>query len=99
MKKFTIAVVVAFFAISLAFATLAVAGPQQEKMKPCNKGANEKNLNGEERQKFMKECLGAKPAALVPQETRMKVCNEEVTERNLTGEARKKFMIDCLSPR
>ena len=33
------------------------ANPQQEKMKACNKDANEKKLKGAEWRKFMSQCL------------------------------------------
>lgn len=38
----------------------AWAGPQQEKMKHCNAEAKTKNLAGDERKKFMSDCLKAK---------------------------------------
>ena len=37
--------------------------PQQAKMTTCNADAKTKALKGDERKKFMKECLSAKPAA------------------------------------
>jgi hypothetical protein len=95
MKKIMIAVVVALFAIGLAFAPFAVATPQQDKMKACNKEATEKKLAGEERKAFMSECLKAKPT-LTPQQEKMKACNKEANEKKLKGEARKKFMSECL---
>ena len=36
------------------------ATAQQNKMKACNATAKEKSLKGDERKKFMKECLSAK---------------------------------------
>ena len=36
---------------------------QQSKMATCNKEAGEKTLKGDERKKFMSECLSAKKAA------------------------------------
>jgi hypothetical protein len=36
---------------------------QREKMKTCNKDAAAKNLKGDERKKFMSDCLKKKPAA------------------------------------
>ena len=62
MKKIMLVIIVTLFAVSMAFAPLAAATPQQEKMKACNKEATEKKLTGEERKKFMSECLKAKPA-------------------------------------
>ena len=49
--------------LALAFSlTLLVAGPalaatQHDKMKSCNAEAAQKTLKGEERRKFMSECL------------------------------------------
>jgi hypothetical protein len=36
---------------------LAGKATQQEKMKACNQDANSQNLKGDERKKFMSECL------------------------------------------
>jgi hypothetical protein len=38
-------------------AKAAAGGSQQNKMTTCNKDAKAKNLAGDERKKFMKECL------------------------------------------
>ncbi|MET0382904.1 MAG: PsiF family protein [Burkholderiaceae bacterium] len=35
--------------------------PQRSKMKICNADAKTKNLHGDERRVFMKQCLSAKP--------------------------------------
>lgn len=63
MKK---ALVAAALALGVAFAAHAAEKkamtPQQEKMSACSKEAKQKNLKGEERKKFMSECLKAKPA-------------------------------------
>ena len=92
----------------LALATLSVpalaATTQQDKMKSCNADAKAKNLGGEERKKFMSECLAAKPAALAqaedkkltPQQAKMKACNADPKAKTLKGEERKKFMSECL---
>ena len=76
--------------------------PQQNKMGLCNKEAGDKK--GDERKKFMKECLSAKPAAAaaVPdkkmaQQDKMKACNKDAGEKKLKGAERKAFMKDCLS--
>ena len=73
------------------------AGAQQEKMKECNAKAADKK--GDERKKFMSECLSAKPAKAAdtgnPQQNKMKECN--VKAGQLKGDERKKFMSDCLS--
>lgn len=70
---------------------------QQNKMTACN--AEAKGKTGDERKKFMSECLKATPAADAskgtPQQERMKSCNAEA--KGKTGDERKKFMSQCLS--
>ena len=68
---------------------------QQEKMKTCNAEAGKKELKGDERKKFMSECLGAK-AAPATQQNKMKTCNAEAGKKELKGDERKKFMSECL---
>jgi hypothetical protein len=92
----------------IALATLAVPAladtAQQDKMKVCNTDATAKGLKGDERQKFMSECLSAKapaaPAAdqkkLTPQQEKMKSCNADATAKKLKGDERNKFMSTCL---
>ena len=74
---------------------------QQEKMKACNADAGQKQLKGDERKKFMSECLSAKspaaePAAPATQQDKMKACNAEAGQKALKGDERKKFMSECL---
>lgn len=76
--------------------------PQQEKMKTCNADAAAKKLDGDDRKKFMSECLSAKaegkPAKeLTPQQQKMKDCNAKAKTEKLKGDARKKWMSECLS--
>ena len=88
---------------------VAHAGPQQEKMKTCNKEAGDKK--GDERKAFMKQCLSAKGADAAPsaaakpsapaagdkkkaQQEKMKSCNKEAGDKK--GDERKKFMATCL---
>jgi hypothetical protein len=47
----------------IAASAAVLAGPQQEKMKSCNKAAKSKLLKGDERKAFMKSCLSNKAAA------------------------------------
>ena len=68
---------------------------QQEKMKTCNAEAGKQELKGDERKKFMSDCLGAK-AAPATQQDKMKTCNAEAGKKELKGDERKKFMSDCL---
>ena len=69
---------------------------QQEKMKSCNAEAGKQSLKGDERKKFMSECLGSKPAPATQQD-KMKSCNAEAGKQSLKGDERKKFMSECLS--
>lgn len=107
MKK-----LIALACLGLLFAASApvLAGPQQEKMKTCNKDAKEKALKGDERKAFMKSCLSNKaeaptdamnaaPAAgdkKAAQQEKMKTCNKDAKEKALKGAERKKFMSTCL---
>ena len=102
--KAMIALVVLAFITSTSFAAeQAKKEPspaqlaQQEKMKACNADAGTKALKGDERKKFMSECLGAKSAsAPVTQQNKMKSCNAEAGTNALKGDERKKFMSECL---
>jgi len=80
----------------------ATTSSQQDKMKVCNEKASGKT--GDERNKFMSECLSAKGDTTAPaaeakvsttQQNKMKVCNEKATGKK--GDERKKFMSECLS--
>ncbi|MBC5764096.1 PsiF family protein [Ramlibacter albus] len=62
---------------------------QQSKMAVCNKEAGDKK--GDERKKFMSECLKNKQAA---QQEKMKTCNADAKDKK--GDERKKFMSECL---
>jgi hypothetical protein len=74
---------------------------QQGKMKTCNADAKTKELKGDERKAFMKECLSAKPAAAADgattQQSKMKTCNADAKTKDLKGAERKTFMKECLS--
>jgi hypothetical protein len=74
---------------------------QQSKMKTCNVDAKTKDLKGDERKKFMSECLSAKPAVAedgkTAQQNKMKTCNADAKTKDLKGDERKKFMKECLS--
>ena len=68
---------------------------QQSKMKTCNADAGAKNLKGDERKAFMKDCLSADKQA--KQQDKMKSCNADAKTKNLKGDERKAFMKECLS--
>ncbi len=89
------------FALSMGSAQAAT--DQQNKMGTCNADAKTKELKGEERKKFMSECLSAKPAAAASapeagtaQQNKMKTCNADAKTKELKGDERKKFMSECL---
>ena len=90
--------------LGAAHAADAVAAPsgQQSKMKSCNADPKAKELKGDERKAFMKECLSAKPAAAeaatgTTQQNKMKTCNADAKTKALKGDERKAFMKSCLS--
>jgi len=71
--------------------------PQQAKMGSCNKEAGAKDLKGDARKAFMKECLSSeKKETKLTQQEKMKVCNKEAGTKALKGDERKAFMKDCL---
>jgi hypothetical protein len=76
--------------------------PQQDKMKACNADAAKKELKGDQRKAFMKDCLAAKTEAkeekkaMMPQQEKMKLCNADAGAKKLKGSERKKFMSACL---
>jgi hypothetical protein len=101
----TIKILIAFAAsFTLSLGALAANEPaagaskaptaQQSKMTSCNKEAGDKSLKGDERKKFMSECLSAKKP--MTQQDKMKSCNKDAGEKALKGDERKKFMSDCL---
>ena len=75
--------------------------PQQQKMATCNKDAGEKKLSGDERKKFMSDCLKADSGAapekkMTAQQQKMASCNKDAGDKKLAGDDRKKFMSSCL---
>ncbi|HHL2498481.1 TPA: PsiF family protein [Yersinia enterocolitica] len=73
---------------------------QQKKMTDCNLQATTQSLKGDDRKKFMSQCLKAQvhpdEKALTPQQQKMKSCNAEAATKELKGDARKTFMSTCL---
>jgi hypothetical protein len=75
------------------------ANAQQGKMATCNKDAGAKGLKGDDRKKFMSDCLSADhPTASkkTAQQEKMATCNKDAGAKSLKGDDRKKFMSDCL---
>ncbi len=74
---------------------------QQTKMTDCNAEAKTKDLKGDERKAFMKQCLSHKPQAEAaqgtPQQEKMKTCNADAKKQSLAGDKRKAFMKECLA--
>lgn len=99
MNKLWIAACLALSLSPVAFAADAKEGKeptaQQVRMKECNQKAADKK--GDERKKFMSECLSGKEAEpkVTAQQERMKECNQKAT--GMKGDERKKFMSTCLS--
>jgi hypothetical protein len=86
--------------LALAAGGAHAATDQQNKMKTCNADAKTKELKGDERKAFMKECLSAKVAdapAAGGQQNKMKTCNADAGTKGLKGDERKAFMKECLS--
>ena len=89
--------------VGVAHAADAAAAPatQHNKMKSCNADPKAKELKGDDRKAFMKECLSAKPAAdpakPATQQDKMKTCNADAKTKALKGDERKAFMKTCLS--
>ncbi|CNC04548.1 PsiF family protein [Yersinia similis] len=73
---------------------------QQKKMTDCNQQASTQSLKGDERKKFMSQCLKAQAApdgkVLTPQQQKMKSCNADAAQKMLKGDERKTFMSTCL---
>lgn len=69
-------------------------------MTDCNQQATTQSLKGDDRKKFMSQCLKAQvqpdEKALTPQQQKMKSCNAEAATKELKGDARKTFMSTCL---
>jgi len=94
---------VLFLGLALACApAFAQNASQQDRMKACDADAAKKELKGDERKAFMKDCLAAKTEAkeekkaMTPQQEKMKKCNADAGAKKLKGDARRNFMSDCL---
>jgi len=101
MNKLLSAMVVVACALpfSTVYAASAAQQAQQDKMTACNKQAGDKQLKGDDRKKFMSDCLSADAAAPKSknsQQDKMTACNKEAGDKQLKGDDRKKFMSTCL---
>jgi hypothetical protein len=71
--------------------------PRQETMASCNKQAGDRGLKGDDRKKYLSECLSAaRSQARTGQQGKMKSCNKEAADKALKGDERKTFMAQCL---
>lgn len=85
----------------------AAQAAQQDRMRSCNIDAGTRNLAGDARRTFMRECLAGRSAPTRPQPNaaqtaqreRMTSCNAEASTRNFAIDARRSFMSDCLAGR
>ena len=85
----TIAMAAAVLAMGAAQAQDKKPGAQQQRMTQCNQEA--KGMKGDERKKFMSDCLSSKANT---QQNRMTECNKKAA--GMKGDERKKFMSGCL---
>ena len=85
----TIAIAAAVLAMGAAQAQDKKPTAQQQRMTQCNKDAAGKK--GDERKKFMSECLSSKANT---QQDKMTACNKKAA--GMKGDERKKFMSGCL---
>lgn len=80
-------------------AAAALHNPTQQKMTDCEQQATQQSLKGEDRKKFMSQCLPAQvnpDQQLTPHQLKMKACNDDADHQDITGDARKTFMSKCL---
>ena len=68
---------------------------QQSKMTTCNADPKAKELKGDERKAFMKDCLSS--GKQEKQQTKMGTCSTEFKATGKEGKERQAFMKECLS--
>ena len=76
-------------AFTVAAAPVYAENAQQERMKTCNAKAGDKK--GDERKKFMSDCLSAEKKA---HDSKMSECNTK--SKGMKGDERNKFMSECM---
>ena len=64
----------------------------QERKTACSKEASEQELKGDERRKFMSECVAAANAC---QQEKKAACTRDAADKGLKGDERRKFMSQC----
>jgi hypothetical protein len=80
---------VGLFGMPSFAADAAAPNPQQERMKTCNAKATDKK--GDERKKFMSDCLSAEKKA---DDNKMAECNTK--SKGMKADERNKFMSECM---
>jgi hypothetical protein len=93
MSRLLAALALGLFACGVTYAADKPLTPQQEKMKSCNKEAEGKK--GDERKKFMSECL--KKDKPMSQQDKMKACNKDAEGKK--GEDTKSAFVGATSLR
>jgi len=88
LKRILALTILGLFAAA-ATPAMAAENAQQERMKACNAEAGDKK--GDERKKFMSNCLSAKKKE---SENKMAACNTK--SKGMTGDDHKKFMSECM---
>lgn len=74
MKRLLALAMIGAFA-AVATSAMAAENKQNTKMSECQAQAGEKKLEGKDRQKFVNECLKAKPATATKSKSKMAECN------------------------
>jgi psiF repeat len=103
-QRALIAMTLLSLAISVGLSLSAEAGnqgtSQQDKVKTCNNIADNRSLKGEDRKKFMQDCLnkaGTPPLSEMSQRDKLNACKSLADRRNLKGEDRRSFLKDCMN--
>lgn len=102
MKLFSTAAIFLAFAVTPALAqssdkaTDKAPTAQQQKMSSCNAQAKDKAMKGDDRKKFMSDCLKASSSKQEAQQQKMKDCNKQAGDKKMKGDDRKAFMSGCL---
>lgn len=96
MKKLIVLACVSFLAVGAQAASEAQKA-QQEKMKTCNAEAKAKDMKGDARKAFMKDCLSAKGGEAKPEPAKAPNANCEsmAQEKKLAGAAKGAFIKKC----
>jgi hypothetical protein len=78
-------------------ASVHAATGQQNKMKTCNVDAKSKELKGDARKSFMKECLSTKSGDAKADSAASPVCEKSAADKKLHGAAKKAHVKKCMA--